>query len=269
MKTTHMIIQYAALALAILIIVSICGAIALLVGGVSSGISLGKMGSDTKAQDILSNNKDSILYIEIASSKVRIHEGDSLMAVTDNEYITIETQGNKLVAIEGKHKPIVNNETYLDIQLPSGFIFESVVITAGAVSLEADCDILADNFDLALGAGEVVLDRLVVIKEASIEGGTGSVIIKDGVVMNLDAELGVGNAELCLKIGGESDIEAGIGNVKLDLLGGRDSYELDISTGIGEATLDGKKLSHDEEIGNGENELSIDCGIGNVEITFR
>lgn len=267
MKTTHKIIKYLAIALAIAIIAGIFGALVSMANGFS-GIRFTFGGSKTNADKIFNGSEESILYIEIGASKVNIREGDELSGVTDNEYISIETKGNKLVAIESKHSSIKNDETYLDITIPSDYEFEKIVITTGAGTVVAQA-LRAEKLELTLGAGEVTVDYLCVSKEADIEGGVGKLTVKDGVLHNLDAEMGVGKANIRASIRGESDLETGVGDFELTLLGGKESYKFDATTGIGSCKIGDEKIVGEKVIGSGDNKIDIDCGIGSVTVTFE
>ncbi len=267
MKTTHKIIKYLAIALAVAVIAGIFAALMSLANGFS-GIRFTFSGSKTEADKIFNGDEDSVLYIEIGACKVNIHEGDILSGVTDNEYIDVETRGNKLVAIEREHSNIINEETYLDITVPEGYEFEKVVIFTGAGTVEAEA-LRAEKLELTLGAGEVTVDYLSVSKKADIEGGVGKLTVKDGEIYNLDAEMGVGKASIRAGVKGESDLETGVGDFELTLLGGKESYKFNASTGIGDCRIDGDKIVGEKTVGNGENVIDIDCGIGSVTVTFE
>ncbi len=267
MKNVHRIIKFFAYALAALIIVGIIGGvISLLDGGIELGYSVS--GTKTDAENIFESEEESILYIEIGASKVIIREGDILSGVTDNEHITVETRGNKLVAIETRHSSVENDDTYLDITIPSGLVFEKIVIKTGAGFVQAST-LSCEDFELTLGAGKVTIDYLAVYNEADIEGGAGEFIVKDGEIHNIDAEMGVGKASIRAKLSGESDIESGIGELEIVLLGSRDDYKIKATTGIGEFRLDGDVIIGDKTIGDGESKVSVNNGIGSVKVNFE
>lgn len=266
MKTAHRIIRYLAIALAVAILAGICAAIVSVFNGFSIGV--GFSGSDVSSEKIFSGNEESILYVEIAASKVRISEGSALEGVSDNDYITVEVRGNKLVAIEQKHSAIKDNETYLNITVPEDLVFDRIVIKTGAGVVNASA-LKAEELELELGAGEVIIDFIEVYDEASIEGGAGKITIDSGTINNLDAELGVGEANIRACLTGENDIETGVGELNLTLLGGKDSYKVKASTGLGGFKIDGEKLSDNKTFGNGSSVISVDGGIGSIDIKFE
>lgn len=268
MKTTHKIIKYLAIAFAVMIIAGIASAVVSIAGGVGIGVGIGYIGSNTDPEKVFSGSEESVLYIEIAASKVKISDGAELSGNTDNEYISVEVRGDKLVATEQKHSAIKSNETYLDITVPADMVFDRIVIKTGAGVVEAST-LRAKDLELELGAGEVTIGELVVFGEADIEGGAGEITVSGGDINNLDANLGVGEANIRAMLSGECDIEAGVGELKLTLLGNRDDYKIKVATGIGEFKLDNEKITGDKTVGNGSNSVEIDAGIGSVDVWFE
>ena len=67
---------------------------------------------------------------------------------------------------------------------------------------------------------------------------------------------------------GECDLKFGVGQSDLILLGGKDSYTVDIEKGVGNITLDGVDVT-DFDNGDGENHIKIEGGIGTINIEFR
>ena len=53
------------------------------------------------------------------------------------------------------------------------------------------------------------------------------------------------------------------------MFGKKEEYRTKINKGLGNVTVDGKKVSDNEVVGNGENKIDIDGGIGEIKIDFR
>ena len=268
MKTTHKIIKYLAIALAVAIIAGIFTSLISLANGFS-GLNFAFKGSKTDVDKVLGGSESSLLYVEIAASKVNIRNGKILSGVTDNEYIDIKTEGNKLVAIEREHSKVnVNEDTYLDITVPSGIEFEKIVVITGAGSIYAE-ELTAVEFKLSVGAGEMEIDDLVVTQKADMESGAGNLTVKNGIIANLDAEMGVGKAKIRAKLIGECDLESGVGSLELTLLGGKENYKFDVSSGIGSVKIDGETVVGEKTLGSGPDKIDVDCGIGNIDVVFE
>ena len=69
------------------------------------------------------------------------------------------------------------------------------------------------------------------------------------------------------------DIECGIGQINLTMDGCEDDYNYDISCGVGEIVCGDRRYSgigHDDYVNNGAGkEMSLECGIGQINIAFR
>ena len=63
-------------------------------------------------------------------------------------------------------------------------------------------------------------------------------------------------------------MNCGIGEVAIDLQGGSEIYTLDVEKGIGDISVNGESVSSKTVIGNGENKLSIEGGIGKISINM-
>ena len=123
--------------------------------------------------------------------------------------------------------------------------------------------------DIELGAGELKAGELVATYQAEIDGGAGSITINGGRLNNADIDVGVGELNLTSELSGKSSIDYGVGETNLVLIGEEDDYKIELDKGIGEAWLDGKKMSDDSVYGAGKSFIEIDGGIGELSITFK
>ena len=101
-------------------------------------------------------------------------------------------------------------------------------ISAGAGTVKIDT-LSAEKLFLDLGAGEVNIEELTAKDSAKINGGAGE--------------------------------------LNLTLLGSPEDYRITLDKGVGEATLDGKKMQDGEVYGSGDTRIDIDGGIGALHLT--
>ena len=81
--------------------------------------------------------------------------------------------------------------------------------------------------------------------------------------------MGVGELNLTGELSGKSSIDYGVGETNIVLLGTDDDYKVKLDKGIGEATIDGIKMSDDSVYGAGKNYIEIDGGVGELSISFK
>ena len=63
-------------------------------------------------------------------------------------------------------------------------------------------------------------------------------------------------------------MDLGVGETEINLIGTQEDYRVSVSKGIGDAKVDGKDISNDAVVGNGESRVEISGGIGSVRVRF-
>lgn len=263
------IIKYFALGLAVLLIVNI---ISLTMYGI---ISLGQVFTTNNDEDITENLKNveiktdiKNLSIDTISLNITIKKGTTFKVETNNKYIKINENNQKLSITEEKHNWLNKNNTgKLIIYVPDNYIFDNVSLENGAGKINIEI-LSTQKLNLDLGAGKVTIDNLTVLTESEIDGGAGEITIKEGSLNNLDLDMGVGKVTINSFISGSSEIDAGIGELNLNLSGTEDDYKIILDKGIGNATINEQLMQDSKYYGNGSNLINISGGIGAININF-
>ena len=263
MTKQQKLIHALAIALAVLIIISIFGSI---IGAV--GHLFGWAGSD----DLLADSKtyevsDAItsLDIKIRSADLTVRQGEVFSVESNLKHLTVREDGDKLILREQKRFGATDGSGKLILTIPTDAVLERVTLETGACRLHVKA-LTANYVTISLGAGESVFDSLTALTEADIDGGAGRLTVSDGTLHNLDLDMGVGQLDLTAAILGDSELDMGVGESNLTLLGDKDVYTVRADKGIGEITIDGEKRS--EWQGSGEHTVEIDGGIGAIHIAF-
>lgn len=266
MTTFQKIIKYLAMAFAIFlsisIITGICGAlftVANLFGeNTESEIVNQSIGSDFTS-----------ISINLSGAELEIKSGDKFAVETNHKYLKCEEKGD-ILKISETRSLFASHSGGMKVILtvPQDKIFDYVDISAGAGSVTID-ELSSNMLDIEVGAGELKAQRLDAAQKAEIDGGAGSVTIKGGRLNNADIDMDVGELNLTSELSGKSSIDYGIGETNIELLGSDNDYKIELDKGIGEAFLDGKKMSDDSVYGAGENFIEIDGGIGELNIKFN
>ncbi|MEG1548951.1 MAG: DUF4097 family beta strand repeat-containing protein [Ruthenibacterium sp.] len=133
-------------------------------------------------------------------------------------------------------------------------------------------DIVLDEFEVSLGAGELTAYNLA-CKKADLEAGAGTMTLTDfscadGARLNVAAGSIVADGTLS----GETRIKCALGEVTLNVAQSADyGYDIECGAGsvrIGDNSFSGlaKDMKHNK---NAADFYKIDCGMGNVNISFE
>lgn len=270
MTSVQRVIKYFAVALAVLIIFSIAsgamGALTLVTNLFSGDeIELQQTGSFLEG-DINSNVE--IIDIEVNSVSVWIKSGDEFRFETNNESIKSKITKEKLsVSQKGINFLDSDGNNSLIIYIPEDVKLQKLSISSAAGNVLLD-SIVLEKLNLDLAAGELKINNCKSTKKAEIDTGMGKAEIQNCILKNLDLDLGMGKLTMTSYILGKSEIDCGIGQADITLKGKAESYRINADKGIGALTVNGNSIADEGSFGDGDNELNVDAGIGNVKIEF-
>ena len=253
MRNFQKIIKYAAIAFGLYLAVMIIGIIVSVVLAITTGIYGVKVITEqSNVQEIDWSEK----FEEFTELDIEVGVAN-LSIIAEGEEYRIETYdipGNAIIEnrngkLEIKDKSTVfrSGESRIIVYIPENTILRKV--------------------DLELGAGNVGIDNLKA-ETANIECGAGQVTIRNTELANADIDAGVGKLEFSGTLKGKTEVNCGIGEVAIDLQGGSEIYTLDVEKGIGDISVNEESVSSKTVIGNGENKVSIEGGIGKISINM-
>lgn len=268
MTTTQKIIKYCAIGLAIVLSISIIVGIA---GVIEMIFSIGKDDSLLDSiVDIEISQDIKSLYIEIDASELKIVEGETFSLGSNIKDLKVKESNGKLSIIHNPNKVIINSKKSAEIVLtiPSNARFELVTIEAGAGDINID-KLVAKKMEFGFGAGKVNIEYIYAEYGAELEAGAGKLAIGSGYIRDLKLDLGVGDTSICANLKGHNDINCGVGKTNLTVCGDRSDYIVNVETGIGSVKLDGSTIKGSATIGDGDNEINVDGGVGSINIRFE
>ncbi len=160
------------------------------------------------------------------------------------------------LCIRGISKTTVGIEAQscvIQLFVPSNFLFEEMELFLGAGQISANADLSADNMQIELGAGEIILDSLT--------------------ANELEAEVGMGSLEITGDIIETADVECAMGNILLSLVGEETdfNYRLDVAAGdvsIGDRSFGGMAEERDID-NNASKDIGVECAMGSICIDFK
>ncbi len=258
-------VKYLALALAIFLSVSIISGIA------GIGIALFSFLESDPLSDELETHETSqsitSLNINISAANFKIKESDKFSIESNLKDLTVNEKEGTLTIKDKKNMLKFNKDAKLIVYVPQDVVFKNVKISVGAGKMEAD-SIKSERLSINLGAGDTSINHINISNFASIEGGAGKITISDGTIKNLDLKMGTGKLELKSEITGESELDLGVGETILNLIGEESNYSVNVEKGLGKVEVSGKEVSW-YETNQGENEIDIEGGIGNITISYH
>lgn len=210
------------------------------------------------------------LKLDIKQAKLYIKSGETFKIEADpvNEDWKIKQEGNTLkISNVGRSWNIYSDTPILTIYIPETMELNKTEIDFGAGETEIEY-LTSKSIELDLGAGRVNINNIKAEK-ADIECGAGEVIISNADLNNLQLDAGVGRLEYSGYIRGRSNIECGIGEVELKLKGGESIYKISTERGLGDITLNGEHITNNTSIGDGENKIDVEGGIGAIKINIE
>ena len=267
LKGFQKVVKYAALALAIILSVSIIVGILSIAGaifGIHGTVAVGDMRDYKVEGDVVDFDLD------ISAAELKIVCGDRFEVRSNLKNLKVNVSGGCL-KIEEKTKIKIDafgngyNDAYLEITLPSDFVFGKVDIDTGAGKVDIE-RLFAEKIEMSLGAGQVTVEELSASAYADIDGGAGQLNIHGGTLKNLDFDMGLGELNFTASLLGECDFDMGVGRANLTLLGSPDDYRIEFSKGLGSIDFNGDDIENGQIIGNGDTKIDIDGGIGAINV---
>ena len=268
MTTAQKCIKYCAIALAILLIVSIFTGI---LTGITSLLYLFG-GSDsempTDMQEIYTGDVPRALDMEIRAAAVRIQQGEKFSVSSNHKKIVAKLDGDTLEIEDKRNGVSVGAEdAAILITIPEDAVFKAFFLEIGAGDIDI-ASLTANTIELDIGAADFTAEYLSAKTRIDADLGAGNFRLASGYLCMPDFDLGVGKTALTATMIGEGDFDCGVGDLALTVYGAPSSYTVYANRGIGRFTVDGESVSDGDVIGSGENTLRISGGIGNVDVSF-
>ena len=156
------------------------------------------------------------------------------------------------------------------VTVPEGFQAETYNIDVGAGDVQID-SINAKEGDISVDAGKLTVDHVKIDNESKYSVGAGKMELGDVELKNVSLDCGVGEITVSGVMLGDNDISCDVGHIELSLKGDSKDYSYDVSSDIGDVSIDGKRYHNEIQTVDNEtgNSLNLDCGIGKITVDFQ
>lgn len=207
--------------------------------------------------------------INLSISNLRIEAGTEFTVSGTDVPSTFyaKKEGNTLKISDGKRNfSNLDNRFYVTITLPDQKLKE-FKLESGVNKTTVNTTIEAEKVDIETGVGNCMIENIIA-DEIDLSTGAGETIISQSEVSDLKVEAGVGRCDLATRVTGRADIEAGVGDLQVTLLGNQSDYQIKTKTGLGNFTVDGKRVTDNQIVGNGKVIIRAEAGVGRTTIKF-
>lgn len=269
MKAWQRGIQYAAIALAIALCITILGSIVSGLSFISGLLGRHRTAGTGEAQTYTPNGAVTGLEIEIGASALTTRTGDAFQLESNLTALTVQ-EADGIWKIRQNSTALFSyaSNAYCTLTLPTDAVLDTVRLDTSAGKVDID-SLTAAVLDFDLGAGKFYAGSLTATKEADIDGGAGQLVIAGGSLNQLDMDMGVGKTELTARLTGDCALDMGVGATTLTLLGSREDYRLRIEKGVGGIAVEGETVRDGAVIGAGATSVKLSGGVGRVTADFR
>lgn len=156
--------------------------------------------------------------------------------------------------------------------MESGHLKE-VKVDQDAGYLHVNTPLTAEEIQLDIGAGECfVAEKITAAKKISAEVEAGQMDLSDLETEKLELSAGIGELFASQVQAEKIEIDCGIGSVEVEVAGRESDYSYEISCDVGNLEVgdhDYSGFGSERTIENpGKKKMKIDCGVGNVDISF-
>lgn len=285
MTTFQKIIKYGAIAFGAYLCVMIISAIILAITTIF-GITVGM----NAIEESFNNNNQTVIesvnYEYIGIEKLNIELGMCKLNIQNDETLTdkikvemkntsdkmyCKQNGNELKIEDDKNVSInfLKNRNIvpeITIYIPQNQEFENVDLNVSINDVNIE-KLNAKKAKIETGGGRCIIKNIIT-EQLDIEGGAGETIVENSKTNRLELDAGIGSTIITAEILDTADINSGVGRLELNLLGSKENYMIRPSVGIGGVVIDNQRVEKEQMIGNGNQKINIDAGIGEVVVNF-
>ena len=278
MTSLQKVIKYGAIAFGFYLVFVILSAIIFsitAVFGISTGLNSNNSVESNQEITFFEESYENVnnLDIKLDVSKLNIKNGNEFkVEVTnptnkfyckiDGDTLKIRDERKNVKWFNFSHDVIPE----IVIYIPDTFKLNEIEIDTGVSETNIE-QLVANEVDIQIGVGKFVINNIVT-KKAKISGGAGEANINKSSIDVLKLDAGIGKFAINSKVSEEAKIEAGVGQLILNLQGNKNNYKVKTETGLGSLLVDGKKVSDNQVIGDGNSYIKVEAGVGEVRVNF-
>lgn len=127
-----------------------------------------------------------------------------------------------------------------------------------------------EEADLELSMGDLIWQEVALDGALQCDLSMGSGTVEAPLRGQIQIDSGMGDLAITGTVEGQLDATIGMGDINLTVAGPQGDYEYDLSTGMGELSLNGETQSDNSlDKDNGKHDISLSTGMGDVSLSFE
>lgn len=198
---------------------------------------------------------------------IDLFAGQVEVRATSGNNITVETKGisEKLgfkCRMDGNELKLTSKER----------LFRINNVGIGKIYVDIPKDLMLEEADIDVGAGTLYIEDISA-RELNVDVGAGEVSVDNFYAGEADFDCGAGSITASGDVERELGMDCMTGEIIFTITGKEEDYNYDIECGVGEVICGEYSfsgLAREQTIDNrADKEIHIDCGIGSIEVEFE
>lgn len=206
------------------------------------------------------------LEVNMVNGSLTIETGLFFNVKYDSSAIRVENTGEVLSIRNTGGNFGVNERMDVTVIVPEEAFFEAVDVSLGAGKLLM-MTLLTKELKLECGAGNAMLNGLIVTGSADIRCGASALSVGNSMINGLRLQCGAGSTQIKAALTGENRINASMGEVDVLLYGMQSGYTVSFDMNLGVCYYNGVRRSRGASFGSGPNRVELTGGFGVVRVS--
>lgn len=164
----------------------------------------------------------------------------------------------------------------IKIYVSDNFSFDKVCIVNGTGDIYIDRDLNIGELSIEMGTGDFSSDYRVQVSESThISKGTGDIDLENLICQgDVFVQNGAGDIGIQGEVNGNVTVNNGTGDINVSLRGDINSYNYDLSTGVGDVSVNdqsfegiGQEVKQDKNPGGSM--ITVETGVGDIALDIN
>lgn len=237
-------------------------------------------GTESQAQDYpAADIEQLVMRLDVVDSlTIEESEDDSVISVemTDGyeKYFSTEQNGTMLKVSYDCNRHNYKKGPSITVKVPKDCqeLDMKLLVGVGDIRIKA-ATAQAGKLSASVGVGDILVGGVPTAEKTELESGMGDVVLEDVTGTKIDAKSGMGDVSFNGYASEKLNLESGMGDVYGNLFGAEHEFHLELSSGLGDVTVNGKTVGsigtdYENDVKDGV-KVELTAGMGSVTVQTR